>query len=345
MRFLYKAFAIRLVLLWVITNPTEAMLLTSPPEITTEEVDGRAHGLTLGMNWESTDKETAQRSSLGFNRKDGKTILKIQFENEFPQEFNQFENSFTLSTPQGKKVWTFIYGNTASNVSPPSIDAPLSLEEAMGIVHPPRILEHQKPKTAALSEIAECVRNKCCVFYTGAGISAGVVPTMIQLMKSLKIEESQSKEPFLIALQDALKNPTTYIQPMEDFYKACLYGTPTPAHLAIRDIVQEKKWGLLTENLDLLHQRSGIKPLHHDGTDWLKSNVNEDDLKKIDYVITVGLAGDESGFLGWYKTAHPDGTIIAINLQQPNYLDDKDLLVIGDVQSLLPFLRDTIKSQ
>lgn len=336
------SFILSLTLLQGLTNPAGAMLLTSPPGIAQDEVEGRAHILSLGMNWESTDKATGQRSSLGFNRKDGKIILQIQFENGFPQELAGFQSNFTLSTPQGKKVWTFMYGDRASNIPPPSPETPLSLEETMGIVHAPRILEHQSPRVTTISEITECIRDKHCVFYTGAGISAGVVPTMPQLMKSLQLDDCQNKGNFSSVLQQALQNPAAYVQPMEDFYKACLYGTPTPAHLAIRDIAQKKKWGLLTENLDLLHQRSGINPLHHDGTNWLKSNVNEGDLKKIDYVITVGLAGDESGFLGWYKTTHPGGTIIAINLQQPNYLDDKDLLVIGDVQQLLPLLREAI---
>jgi NAD-dependent deacetylase len=320
------------------------MLLTSPLKILQEEVEGRAFSLPLAMNWHSVDQETGQRSSLGFNRKNGKTILKIQFENGFPQELARFQSRFTHSMSQGKKVWTFVYGDTASDISPPSPDAPLSLEEAMGIVHPPRVLKNQSPRVAIISEIIACIRNKHCIFYTGAGISAGVVPTMTELMKNLQIEESQSKESLLSTLQDVLKNPDAYIQPMEDFYQPCLYGTPTLAHIALRDIVHQKKWGLLTENLDLLHQRSGINPLHHDGTNWLKSNVSIADLKKIDYVITGGLAGDESGFLGWYKTTHPEGTIIAINLQQPNYLDEKDLLVIGDVQSLLPLLSEGLFS-
>lgn len=195
---------------------------------------------------------------------------------------------------------------------------------------------------AILSDVAKRIRDKRCVFYTGAGISASVVPTMAPLMKRLQLQECKDKEKFLITLQHALKNPASYIQPMADFYQACLYGEPTAAHLAIRDIVLKMKWSLLTENLDLLHQRSGIKPLHHEGSHWLKSNVSEADLKQIDYVITVGLAGDESGFLGWYKTANPQGIIIAFNLQKPNYLGDDDLLVAGDVQQLLPLLRDEL---
>lgn len=337
-----KPILLSLFLLQVLTNPAGAMLLTSPHEITAEEIEERVQGISFGMNWESTDKETEQRSSLGFDQKNGKTTLKIELENVFPQEFSEFENSFTFSTPQGKKVWTFVHGDNETDLPPPSLEAPLSLEETMGIIHFPHRLEHQTPKTVTLSEVTECIHDKHCVFYTGAGISAGVVPTMAQLMKSLQMEESQNKGPFLNTLRNALQNPTAYVQPMEDFYKACLYGTPTPAHLAIRDIVQEKKWGLLTENLDLLHQRSGIDPLHHESSNWLKSNVSEDDLEKINYVITVGLASDQSGFLGWYKTVHPEGCIIALNLQQPNYLDDEDLLLMGDIQSLFPLLREAL---
>lgn len=337
-----KFFVLSLVLFHELAGPTGAMLLTSPPEMTPEEVEGRAHILSLSMNWETTAKEADQRRSLRFERKDGKTTMKIQFEGEFPEELASFKEKFVLSTSQGKGIWTFTHGAQEREKSPLSMETQPSLEEMMGMVHTPRLLENQHPRVVTLPEIAETIRDKQCVFYTGAGISASVVPTMAQLMKSLRLEESQNKGPFLQTLQDALKNPDVYIQPMENFYKSCLYGTPTPAHLAIRDIVQHKKWGLLTENLDLLHQRSGIKPLHHDGSHWLKSNVREADLQKIDYVITVGLASDESGFLGWYKTLHPRGTIIAINLEQPKYLDDKDLLVIGDLQKLLPLLSEKL---
>ncbi|MBP9692543.1 MAG: hypothetical protein KBD90_04340 [Alphaproteobacteria bacterium] len=324
-------------------SPKEPMTLTSillksPPSITEKEVEERTGVLSLEMKWSSIDRKNGQKSSLGFNQKNGRAILCIQFENEFPQDLAPYEKQFILSTPEGKKIWTFTYGDSLTNESIPSTKAPPSLEEAMGIVHTPRILEKQSPKILELSEVAKCLRDKRCVFYTGAGISAGVVPTIPQLMKSLQLAEGK----FIDTLQDALKNPSIYIQPMEEFYKACLYGEPTLAHKAIRDIVQKKEWGLLTENLDLLHQRTGINPLHHDGGNWLKSNVSEEDLKQIDYVITVGLASDESGFLGWYKAANPKGTIIAINLQQSNYLGEEDLLLTGDVQQLLPALREKL---
>ena len=78
-------------------------LLTSPPSIAEGEVKKRAHILSLGMSWEISDKETDQRNSLGFDRRNGKTILKTPFENTFLQELASFENHFTFCTPQGKK--------------------------------------------------------------------------------------------------------------------------------------------------------------------------------------------------------------------------------------------------
>jgi NAD-dependent deacetylase len=312
-------------------------LLTSPPTISEEEIKERVNSLSLDMTWEGVDKGTGQRASLGFDRKNGQTILKIQFEDTFPQTLQSFQKQFTLSNPQGKNVWTFLSGHDANTKGPELAEAPRSLEEAMGQVHLPRSLKNQSPRIGSLLEIVDLIRDKKCVIYTGAGISADVVPTMSQLENELQLTE-ENKGKFLAIIEQALKDPETYRRPMDRFYNACLNGKPTKAHVAVRDIASKLEWGILTENLDLLHQRSGIKPLHHDGSDWLKSNVTETDLKLIDYVITIGLARDESGFLGWYKHIHPQGVIIAINLKQPEYLSNEDLLVTGDVQKLLPQL-------
>lgn len=115
-----------------------------------------------------------------------------------------------------------------------------------------------------------------------------------------------------------------------------------PAHITLTKLVRLKNWGLLTENLDLLHQRSGVDPLNHNVPNWLTSNVTEDDLKKIDFVITIGLQSDESGFLGWYKKHNPKATIVAINLQSPSYVGVKDFFLQGDAQVLVPALYETL---
>lgn len=268
--------------------------------------------------------------------------MKIQFVGEFPQELSQYENSFNYTEPQDRKLWTYTYGNKSSDLHKFSEVVPDSIEEAMGIASQPRAVQNQTPLYSTICELSQIVNGKHCVFYTGAGLSASVVPTMSILEEQMKLMHIKKKENLFLVSHNALNDSANYMKPMEEFYKTCLYGEPTPAHLEIRNIVIKMNWGLLTENLDLLHQRSGIEPLNRSMPDWLKSNVTKNDLKKIDYVITVGLAKDESGFLGWYKEHNPKGTIVAINLTQPEYLGNEDILIEEDAQSALPKLNEVL---
>lgn len=185
---------------------TKSFLLQSPPAISEEEVNKRANDLKLEMNWRFSDK----KSELGFNRKNGKTVMRIRYEEKFPQELELYKRLFFFSRPEGKKIWTYVYGNNVRNPLPPSSKAPPSLEEAMGVVHSPRILENKTPKIIILPDIIKLIHDKHCIFYTGAGISAGVVPTMPQLMESLQLSEGNGKN-FMGTLQDALKNPPSFI--------------------------------------------------------------------------------------------------------------------------------------
>lgn len=117
---------------------------------------------------------------------------------------------------------------------------------------------------------------------------------------------------------------------------------PTPAHYAVKNIVLLKNWQLLTENVDSLHQRSGVEVLGNTSGkmnfDWLMNNIKPEHLKQIDFVVTCGLNSDGLGFLASYKKYNPKGKIIAMNLVQPNYLGSDDILVAGDLQETLPDL-------
>ncbi|MFN7662122.1 MAG: hypothetical protein ACK5PQ_00095 [Alphaproteobacteria bacterium] len=310
-----------------------AVLLSSPPLISEQDVRKKEQSATLAMNW------TVDKASLGFDRKHGKIALKIQFMEKFPEELSPFKEKFSFSLSQGTSLWTFAWPDLVSpSDCEVSLNAPPSLEEAMGIVYPPRVLVNKTPQKLDLLQLADLIKDKKCVFYTGAGISAGAVPTMLQLMEKLHLMHAREKGNFLAAIETALKDPQSYISPINDFCNACLFGQPTLAHIAIRNITKRKNWGLLTENLDLLHQRSGINPLHHAGPNWLTDHISKDDLKKIDVIITVGLASDESGFLAWFKAYHPEGKIISLDLKQPNYLDEDDFFLQDDVQKSLPEL-------
>ena len=88
---------------------------------------------------------------------------------------------------------------------------------------------------------------------------------------------------------------------------------------------------LLTENLDSLHEQTGIMPYRlskHEN----KDAIHPDDLQKIDFVVCVGLSHDDRGFLAWYKKHHPQGRIVALDLKAPSYLGDEDYLLEGDLQ-------------
>jgi NAD-dependent SIR2 family protein deacetylase len=322
----------------------DGFLLEVPPVISKIAIDEKIDTVNMGMVWGGKSVKTGESWDFGFDQKHGKTLFKIQIVGNLPTAFTKKELAkFKKSTNNGETVWTYTFGgsdNQALNEEKSS-----SVEEVMGTVAKPLVVNKRMPRIMFNSEIARLIRNKKVIFYTGAGISAGVVPTMSQLMQRLGLDfdffkNEKIRDSFI---QRALENSASFTKVMDDFYSACFYGKPTAAHKAIRDIVNLKNWGLLTENLDFLHQRTGLNPLNHGMPNWLKANVTPKDLKKIDFVITVGLASDESGFLAWYKQHNPKGVIIAVNLKKPNYLNNQDIFISGDAQIILPDLFKDLK--
>lgn len=92
---------------------------------------------------------------------------------------------------------------------------------------------------------------------------------------------------------------------------------------------------ILTENLDCLHESSGIYP-YRINAEHLRDVVGPEAIREYDAVICIGLSFDDHGFLGWYKEHHPEGMIIAEGLCQPSYLGDDDCILYGDLQDVLP---------
>jgi NAD-dependent SIR2 family protein deacetylase len=136
----------------------------------------------------------------------------------------------------------------------------------------------------------------------------------------------------LVANSNVVKNPKKYIQVLDNFFKKCLNAKPTKAHFALHDIIL-KTWSLLIiENLDLLHQKSGDTPLTRGN--FSKSQM---ELSKADYVVTIGLASDESTLLNLYKKLNPKGIIIAININEDiDYLSNKDFVLQKNAQIAVP---------
>lgn len=297
---------------------------------------------SLPMVWTCKDTMTNMSWKLGFDYHNGSTRLKFQITGALPNGLSDEEIAqFTKVCSEGQCTWIYVYGQ--GNQEENNNQSSMSMEDDMGTVGAPLVVSTNIPKSTTITELAQKIAGKRVAFYTGAGISAGVVLTMSELVEQLGLDEN-FKSITSSFIQRVLNHPESFIKPMDSFYKACLYGEPTKAHVALCKIVQHKNWGVLTENLDQLHQRSGIDPLNHSMPDWLKFHIHTDDLQKLDAIITVGLASDESGFLGWYKKHNPCGIIIAINLCQPNYLDVNDYVLIGDAQTTLPDLWKNLKN-
>ena len=120
---------------------------------------------------------------------------------------------------------------------------------------------------------------------------------MNQLHDLLSLETG---EKFLPSLENAIKKPRQFASNILVFHKACLFSAPTKAHLALKDIAFFKNIRLITENLDCLHEASGIFPYRIDAR-HLRDEIGSEVLTQFDYIICVGLSHDDRGFLGWYK--------------------------------------------
>ena len=97
------------------------------------------------------------------------------------------------------------------------------------------------------------------------------------------------------------------LRKVSQFHNACFLSPPTEAHKALKKLAIFKNTKIVTENLDCLHEYSGILP-YRINAEQLREEVGGYQLSQIDYIICVGLSYDDRGFLGWYnKCNNPKG--------------------------------------
>lgn len=190
-----------------------------------------------------------------------------------------------------------------------------------------------------LVELAYLIESKKVLFYTGAGISqAAGIPTMDQL-ETLFALDAQGKW-----IADAVQIPEKVIEKVCFFSRLCFERAPTQAHIALASMALEKSIPILTENVDTLHQKTGIQPIFATIKN-VQEHISSTSLKETDAIICIGLSKDAIGMLGWYKSQHPKGKIIAIDLNQPEYLGSEDVFIQADAQKILPELHALVKSR
>lgn len=205
-----------------------------------------------------------------------------------------------------------------------------------------RVVESAAAQTMTREQLSRIVEDRRVLFYTGAGLSvASGVPAMSELYNLLGLERGEN---FLFSLESALENPREFASKILLFHKACLFSAPTKAHIALKELAVFKNIRLITENLDCLHEASGVYPYRIEAK-HLREEVGGECLAEFDYVICVGLSYDDRGFLGWYKHHNPEGKIVAIDMHQPSYLGDEDFLLIGDLQEVIPKIAENLISR
>jgi uncharacterized short protein YbdD (DUF466 family) len=180
-------------------------------------------------------------------------------------------------------------------------------EKGEDFLQNPRLICDGNPEKISVTELAEIIKTQKVIFYTGAGISAKAVPVMNELMENLKLFSVMAGAIKLENyIADVINNPDFYAKVMRDFFDSCENAKPTVAHKELAKIIRAHPHVLITENLDQLHQKTGVEPMVFAG--FLQKLA--DDVMRANYVITIGLNSDESGFLFAYKKQNPHEKIM-----------------------------------
>lgn len=259
--------------------------------------------------------------------------FKIGFLNALPSSLTDEECALfqMKSTGKGEVEFVFIYPSIR-----PSLPEREDEDKGPYALAAPRICTGSTPrKMEGLQDLIPVLESGRFAIYTGAGISvAAGIPGMDQLEELLGVRRDLG---FLETIRGFLEHPEQLQQAIEKFFRLSFQNVPTSAHYAIRDLANSKCVHVLTENLDHLHELSGVQPIRIQPREFLDTFSSED-WRRIDYLLCIGLSHDDRGFLSWYKEQNPKGTIISIDLNRTDYLGDEDFWMPADAQEILPRL-------
>ena len=200
-----------------------------------------------------------------------------------------------------------------------------------------RIFEKtQNAQAMNTQKLAEYLQKNKVLFYTGAGISiSGGVWGMDALCKALELDFKKFKKEPKEFLKILINKKEQIHATFKKFCKMMFYNPPTKAHWALASIAKKLKSPILTENLDYLHEQTGISPHRLYDVEKSKKLFPAKFLKTVDAIVCIGLSFDDKAFMTWYKKQNPNGKIISLDLKQPNYLSDEDFFVQGNLQEVL----------
>lgn len=306
-------------------NSGQCPLLTPSHTLSSDQSLSELLHKSLDMTWSFGDTGYFRIST-----KHHEAYFELVFFKTLPDSFADIKDLFIEDTQSFRYSYRLRTGDwTQVNIFD---NAPFNDPNSSNyVIADRRILQEAHPQTLSIAELEEIIRSKSVLFYTGAGLSAPFVPTMTQLNGLLGFIESDR---FLDSLKQAISDPKKLASSIQNFHNACFFSPPTGAHYALTKLAQQKQAAIVTENLDYLHEYTGIIPYRIDAKEF-RATVNPLALQEIDYVICIGLSFDDRGFLGFYKENNPHGKIIAVDLAKPSYLGDEDFIVQGDLQEII----------
>lgn len=338
----FKWFAIAVVSISVCNaNELKKDFFSNPKIISSKEIAEQFDSRSLDMSW-----QFGKNDFFHFTSKKNEVYFEIMFD-KIPDFYGSVKESFIEESYEldNKKKKYYIFSCEWNKDDQQIINKPRkqntdrSSNSSSYLVDKRRVFESSTPQLINENDIALIICYNNILFYTGAGLSvASGVPSMSQLETLLGFKD---KKEFIISLKNAVKYPEKFIEKILLFHNACFYNPPTEAHKALKRLAVFKNTKIVTENLDYLHEDSGIVPYRINAKE-LREEIESSQLVNIDYIICVGLSHDDRGFLSWYKRNNPNGKIISIDLGNPTYLGNEDFIIHEDLQRLLPSIADNI---
>lgn len=274
---------------------------------------------------------------------------------------DEFKHAFKKENPKQKK--------RRQNGEPPPNSIPYHIDNLPG-----RFIERdqRKPKIITTDDLRRLLDEPGIpdrlVFYTGAGISQGAVPSMKEIEDQALIKSINYGD---LDYDEIFKKLSDNLEFLEDFYNAGVNffnrlfdvspSTLSKSHRHFTSLVgQTEPLAVITENLDLKHQTAGFyygvdelvkiirAPERVDSQMRLKQlaeSLNESP-DKPKYLVTIGLSRDDRSFIEYLKRNVSDLVVIAIEKDKkyiPSFLGEEDMLIRGDAEDVLKELLHTSK--
>ncbi|MBF8264076.1 MAG: hypothetical protein HW387_1741 [Parachlamydiales bacterium] len=309
------------------------ILLTAPPKLSSKDIENLPKRIFMTWNHGA--------EFFQIEAHEGCASLKIHFE-KLPDKFLEEIKSCFVKTTSGEGHASFEYCYHLDFFNDLQINTnPVSNKPSGYAITSPRFFEKSSPHVVSVAFLLSLIKKHYIAFYTGAGLSiSSNVPSMSNLEEMIGINP---KIGFNASMESILNSPENTTRNIYQFYRACFYSKPSKAHYAIYKLANFKKCPVFTENLDFLHEITGISPYRISPEIVSEHVLSPTDVKVLDYMICVGLSHDDRGFLNWYKSNNPKGKIIAIDFGVPTYLGDEDFIIQEDLQQVFEFLENGLQ--